>query len=215
MIRHNTPAEGKERASRLWTGAPHNRARATPDMGQKTETGNEDLGKENTEQISFKDASVLDPALCFMRLCEGKIEDTCSKSAIRTMKHQVQSVGVGLLRFKAATARRSSKKMIWRKTDLKWNNSWGHHEIAISLFLFFFRRQGNKKKKAKWSEPQCREATRLEQGSSSPLTKSTSHGQLFILFTARGLTGTEWCIPNQLLPVIQLQEKLHLLLLKI
>lgn len=151
MIRHNTPAEGKERASRLWTGAPHCRARATPDMGQKTETGNEDLGKENTEQISFKDASVLDPALCFMRLCEGKIEDTCSKSAIRTMKHQVQSVGVGLLRFKAATARRSSKKMIWRKTDLKWNNSWGHHEIAISLFLFFFVRQGNKKSRMKWT----------------------------------------------------------------
>lgn len=146
MIRHNTPAEGKHREQvRLGTGAP-----TTAEPGQlltRTENWNRKWGfrkgKHSTEQIIFKDVSVPDTALCFMRLCEEKKKDLCSKSAIRTMKHQVKSVGVGLLRVKAATARQSSKKMIWRKTDLKRNNSWGHHEIAISLFLFFFRRQGN------------------------------------------------------------------------
>lgn len=36
----------------------------------------------------------------FCEALEGKNnEETCSKSAIKTMKHQVQGVGVGLLRF--------------------------------------------------------------------------------------------------------------------
>lgn len=61
------------------------------------------LGKGKHSTDHFKNVSIPDIVLCFVRLCEEN-EGMSSKSAIRTMKHQVQSVGVELLPFKVVTA---------------------------------------------------------------------------------------------------------------